>query len=223
MNWPTDTEVHLREMLATARAALAEMERERDALLVRRDELLALAAKLTRDVPYEEEARSAATLIAEVGTLRAQLAEERALHAKLSADAHETARRVTSSLAAQIKQLTTARDVLLAEVAENYSIAITARAMMNDEATEADLRAIADEVLNSPAAERVALLPKRLRDYGDLGIKAAPVQVDDPARCAVCGWPLAHQPDGGCVRGNCSERPRPERLYAAERAAKERP
>ena len=64
----------LREKRCNA-ATEAAVTAERDALIVRRDELLALAAKLTRDVPYEEEARSTATLIAEVGTLRAANAE----------------------------------------------------------------------------------------------------------------------------------------------------
>ena len=44
-------------------------------LETRRDELLALAAKLTRDVPYEEESRNVATLIAKVGTLKSALRE----------------------------------------------------------------------------------------------------------------------------------------------------
>lgn len=48
-----------------------------------------------------------------------------------------------------------------------------------------------------------------------------PAHSDDESRCAVCGWPLEHQPEKGCVRGNCSERPRPTDLYAPERATKE--
>jgi hypothetical protein len=70
---------------------------------------------------------------------------------------------------------------------------------------------------------------------------------DDESRCAVCGWPLARDriagvdvpssathhgspkfgtrvpptPADGCIRGNCSMRPRPDRLYAPERAARE--
>lgn len=44
----------------------------------------------------------------------------------------------------------------------------------------------------------------------------------DDSRCAVCAWPLAASIEEGCTRGNCSHRPRPERLYAPERAAKER-
>jgi hypothetical protein len=44
---------------------------------------------------------------------------------------------------------------------------------------------------------------------------------DDPSRCAICGWPLESESKAGCVRGNCSQRPRPERLYAPERAARE--
>lgn len=54
---------------------------DRDVLIGRRDELLALCAKLSRETPYAselEECRSArAALIAEVGTLRAELAEMR--------------------------------------------------------------------------------------------------------------------------------------------------
>ena len=44
---------------------------------------------------------------------------------------------------------------------------------------------------------------------------------DDANRCAVCGWPLAEDVVDGCVRGNCSQRQRPERLYAPERAEDE--
>lgn len=44
---------------------------------------------------------------------------------------------------------------------------------------------------------------------------------DDDSRCAVCAWPLAESAKEGCVRGNCSERPRPERLYSPTRAALE--
>lgn len=28
-------------------------------------------------------------------------------------------------------------------------------------------------------------------------------------RCEVCHWPLSDSPENGCVRGNCSQRPRP--------------
>lgn len=37
-------------------------------------------------------------------------------------------------------------------------------------------------------------------------------------RCAVCGWPLAESADKGCVRGNCSMRPIPDRIYDPVRA-----
>ena len=43
----------------------------------------------------------------------------------------------------------------------------------------------------------------------------------DNNRCAVCAWPLAESADKGCVRGNCSMRPFPDRAYEAERANKE--
>jgi hypothetical protein len=49
----------------------------------------------------------------------------------------------------------------------------------------------------------------------------ARMQADIASRCAVCGWPLAERAADGCVRGNCSYRPRPEKLYAPERADRE--
>ncbi len=36
-------------------------------------------------------------------------------------------------------------------------------------------------------------------------------------RCAVCGWPLRESASDGCVRGNCSQRPFPDRAYDPER------
>jgi hypothetical protein len=39
-------------------------------------------------------------------------------------------------------------------------------------------------------------------------------------RCAVCGWTLVADREHGCVRGDCSMRPRPERLFDPERAKK---
>jgi hypothetical protein len=45
----------------------------------------------------------------------------------------------------------------------------------------------------------------------------------DVMRCAVCGWPLAQLAKLGCVRGNCSLRPRPVVLYDPARAAAESP
>jgi hypothetical protein len=33
----------------------------------------------------------------------------------------------------------------------------------------------------------------------------------DETRCPVCGWPLKEQPNDGCVTGNCSMRPLPQR------------
>lgn len=58
---------------------VAELEAERDALLLRRDELLALVARVSRETPLPGEAdelrRQVAALVAEVGTLRARIAE----------------------------------------------------------------------------------------------------------------------------------------------------
>jgi hypothetical protein len=50
----------------------------------------------------------------------------------------------------------------------------------------------------------------------DISPKAIPRL--DENRCAVCAWPLKKDPKDGCVRGNCSQRPRPSRLYDPERA-----
>ena len=44
---------------------------------------------------------------------------------------------------------------------------------------------------------------------------------DDESRCAVCGWTLADSLEKGCVRGNCSLRPLPDRAYAPVRADRE--
>jgi len=44
---------------------------------------------------------------------------------------------------------------------------------------------------------------------------------DDITRCAWCGWPLRERFEDGCVRGNCSQRPLPTRLYAPVRAERE--
>ena len=43
-------------------------------------------------------------------------------------------------------------------------------------------------------------------------------QLRDQSRCAVCGCPLAKSIDKGCIRGNCSMRPRPIKLYDVDRA-----
>jgi hypothetical protein len=41
------------------------------------------------------------------------------------------------------------------------------------------------------------------------------------SRCAVCGWHLEARAEDGCVRGNCSYRPRPAKLFDPERADRE--
>lgn len=65
--------------LARFSAEIDEAHQVAAALVVRRDELLALIAKLTRETPYPAEANEyrsqRAALIAEVGTLRSELAE----------------------------------------------------------------------------------------------------------------------------------------------------
>ncbi len=49
-------------------------------------------------------------------------------------------------------------------------------------------------------------------------LPSEPAAKPEPARCAICGWPLALSADKGCVRGNCSMRPLPERAYDPARA-----
>lgn len=43
----------------------------------------------------------------------------------------------------------------------------------------------------------------------------------EPGRCAACGWPYAADASTGCVRGNCSQRPYPDRLYDPGRHQRE--
>lgn len=61
--------------------------------------------------------------------------------------------------------------------------------------------------------------------YAALGLnldaEAKRQREDIESRCAVCGRTLAATVAEGCVRGNCSLRPRPANLYAPERAARE--
>lgn len=105
-------------------------------------------------------------------------------------------------------------------------------------AQEAHEKAILEQVNSGLRA--VLDAAKRWRDYGNTpvwegelraavdaargmedGGDSAPPRVDDKSRCAVCGWPLEQEVRRGCVRGNCSQRPRPTNLYAPERAAGE--
>jgi hypothetical protein len=37
-------------------------------------------------------------------------------------------------------------------------------------------------------------------------------------RCPICGWPLRQTVAAGCMPGNCSQRPRPERMASAPAA-----
>lgn len=64
----------LRAALAASQQRLAEVERERDSARTRIAELLVTVKNLSLSTPYPEESRNAATLIAEVGTLKAEVA-----------------------------------------------------------------------------------------------------------------------------------------------------
>lgn len=59
------------------------------------------------------------------------------------------------------------------------------------------------------------------REILEVGNHEVAKLVDDESRCAVCQWPIAESVKDGCIRGSCSQRPRPERLYAPARAAAE--
>lgn len=63
------------ENLASACAERDQLRAERDALAMRRDELLVTVRNLSLQTPYPEEERNAAVLIAEVGALKARVAE----------------------------------------------------------------------------------------------------------------------------------------------------
>lgn len=82
------------------------------------------------------------------------------------------------------------------------------------------------EVMFQSQAGNWTAADKAIEDYVQERIAtvqpAAPqTTIDDESRCAVCGWTLADSIEKGCVRGNCSMRPPPERLYAPERAEQE--
>ncbi len=112
-------------------ASLAAAEAERDALIVRRDELLAAMVRVTRETPYPEEAGSAATLIAEVGTLRSQVTaltsdrnhwRERAERAERDRDEHKAQHNnAVSCWRADVAILGATLDTARAETAEQIA------------------------------------------------------------------------------------------------------
>lgn len=53
------------------------------------------------------------------------------------------------------------------------------------------------------------------------GLKSIQRAEDNITWCAICGWPLQTSVYRGCVRGNCSQRPVPNRFYAPTRAKAE--
>lgn len=81
-------------------------------------------------------------------------------------------------------------------------------------------------ILLSLGGEDFALSVERAEEIAEQLTEAverarAAAFVDDDSRCAVCAWPLQPFPQSGCTRGNCAQRPRPDRLYAPERAERE--
>jgi len=69
----------LRELAATCGAIAAESIIENDRLIVRQQELLRAIAKMAQELPFPDEVRNwgeqRAKLIAEIGTLKARVAE----------------------------------------------------------------------------------------------------------------------------------------------------
>ena len=66
-------------------------------------------------------------------------------------------------------------------------------------------------------------VPFKLRVGAEDGTRVCPecIAKEDAGRCAWCGWPLKDRPEDGCVRGNCSQRPLPDRLFDRARAERE--
>ena len=62
-----------------------------------------------------------------------------------------------------LKEAREQRERLRAELGEHYPISITARALLNEEATLPDLRDVADMIGRSTPGARVAMLPPRLQ------------------------------------------------------------
>ena len=131
----------LRAELAAAQAERDEMriERdslrtERDALAIRRDELLALVARVTNETPFPDEVKGwesqRAAMIAQVGTLRAELAAAQAERDEARRerdialarggqylDAAELVQKAHEHACASLATLTAQRDEALREVA----------------------------------------------------------------------------------------------------------
>jgi hypothetical protein len=64
--------------------------------------------------------------------------------------------------------------------------------------------------------------------YNDMhGVNGLTIEVSEIDNCAVCGWPLRGglvDPSNGsmgCSRGDCSQRPFPEKFYDKARAEQE--
>lgn len=113
----------------------------------------------------------------------------------------------------------------LIESAVDKRLAVARAAAREYVAHVYDLGAMADD--NDPRAMAIAgpLGEAHADLWLALGLNLdeehARLQADIKSRCAVCGWPLTESLEEGCIRGNCSYRPRPDSLYAPERAAAE--
>jgi len=105
--------LHIAAERDSLRASLARCEQERDALATRQQELLVTIRNLSSSVPYAEESTSAATLIAEVGTLKARLRNVEAQRNEAQVGlAHfaESRTAIAIDMASKLADMTTLRD-----------------------------------------------------------------------------------------------------------------
>lgn len=87
--------------------------------------------------------------------------------------------------------------------------------------TEAILQHLGQFVFDDDEAEEAIFVEAVERASAALSPRPSSAAALEAHRCAVCGWELAETPRRGCVRGNCSLRPLPERYYDPERARRE--
>lgn len=100
----------------------------------------------------------------------------------------------------------------MSDIDEAVRLARTVVADTNDDRTAmCDIGPLASALLalHARAAKMEAVVEAARKHYES---------DDDESRCALCQWTLATDVTNGCVRGNCAERPRPDRIYAPIRA-----
>lgn len=144
------------------------------ALETRRDDLLALIARISQTTPLDSEIADAiaqrGAMLAEIGTLRAQNKEfHRAwfgIDGELTPEMLSKERDAAEAITLELATAEIVNGRLLAELAEHYPVSITGRALCADEAKMSDLREIIDAIGNAEPAARLTYLPERLRGTG---------------------------------------------------------